>query len=88
MTLSQHEAVVELAAIKKAISTSDWAALEVYGCLNPAIQRASVLDAARGDPSAVGSAPHGGGSHDRATLGPPFAGHGSRKRSPGGTHAR
>ena len=44
--MSQQEAATEMAAIKKAIATSDWAALEVYGGLNPAIQRACVLDAA------------------------------------------
>ena len=41
-----QEAAAELAAIKKAIATSDWDALEVYGGLNPAIQRACVLGAA------------------------------------------
>ena len=35
-----------VAAIKKAVATSDWAAFEVYGGLNPALQRACVLDAA------------------------------------------
>jgi len=44
--LSHQEAASELAAIKEAIAASDWAALEVYGGLNPAIQRACVLDAA------------------------------------------
>ncbi len=44
--LSHQEAASELAAIKKAIATGDWAALETYGGLNPAIQRACVLDAA------------------------------------------
>jgi len=43
--LSHQEAASELAAIKKAISTGDWAALETHGGLNPAIQRACVLDA-------------------------------------------
>ncbi len=37
-----HKAAAELAAI----ATSDWAALEAYGGLNPAIQRACVLRAA------------------------------------------
>ncbi|MCY4028855.1 MAG: hypothetical protein OXH75_21375 [Acidobacteria bacterium] len=46
--LSHPEAKSELAAIKNAISTSDWAALEAYGGLNPAIQRARVLGAACG----------------------------------------
>ena len=44
--MSQREAAAELAAIKKAIATSDWAALDAYGGLNPAIQRACGLDAA------------------------------------------
>ncbi len=44
--MSQEEAAAELAAIKKAIATSDWAALDPYGGLNPAIQRACGLDAA------------------------------------------
>ena len=44
--LSHQEAASELAAIKQAITTSDWAALETYGGLNPAIQRARVLRAA------------------------------------------
>ena len=44
--MSYQEAAAELAAIKKAIATSDWDALEVYGGLNPAIQRACVLAAA------------------------------------------
>ena len=44
--MSQQEAAAELAAIKKAIATSDWAALDAYGGLNPAIQRACDLDAA------------------------------------------
>ena len=40
-----HEAAAEMAAIRKAIATSDWAALEVYGGLNPALQRTpSVFD--------------------------------------------
>ena len=46
--LSHPEAESELATIKNAISTSDWAALEAYGSLNPAIQRARVLGAAGG----------------------------------------
>ncbi len=44
--LSLQKAASELAAIKKAIATGDWAALETYGGLNPAIKRACVLDAA------------------------------------------
>ena len=45
--MAHDEAAAELAAIKKAIAMSDWAALEAYGGLNPAMQRASVLAAAR-----------------------------------------
>ena len=42
-----HEvAAAEMAAIRTAIATSDWAALEAYGGLNPAFRRASVLNAA------------------------------------------
>ncbi len=44
--MSHREAASELAAIKKAIAAGDWDALETYGGLNPAIQRACVLDAA------------------------------------------
>ncbi len=44
--MAHDEAAAELAAIKKAIATSDWAALEAFGGLNPAIQRANVLAAA------------------------------------------
>ncbi len=43
--MSQQDAAAEVAAIKKAIATSDWPALDAYGGLNPAIQRACVLDA-------------------------------------------
>ena len=46
--MMSQQAAAEIAAIKKAIATSDWAALQVYGGLNPAIQRACVLDAACG----------------------------------------
>jgi len=46
VTMNHDEAAAEMAAIKKAIAMSDWAALEAYGGLNPAIQRASVLAAA------------------------------------------
>ena len=45
--MAHDEAAAELAAIKKAIAMSDWAALDAYGGLNPAMQRASVLAAAR-----------------------------------------
>ena len=41
-----HEAAAEMATIRTAIATSDWAALEAYGGLNPAFRRASVLNAA------------------------------------------
>ena len=44
--ISQEEAAAELAAIKKAMVTSDWPALDAFGGLNPALQRASVLNAA------------------------------------------
>ena len=44
--LTHQETASELAAIKNAISTSDGPALETYGGLNPAIQRARVLGAA------------------------------------------
>ena len=44
--MSQQEAAAELAAIKKAIATSDRAALDAYGGLNPAVRRACGLDAA------------------------------------------
>ena len=44
--MSHQEAASELAAIKKAIATADWTALETYGGLNPALQRACVLSAA------------------------------------------
>ena len=44
--MAHDEAAAELAAINTAIATSGWAALEAYGRLNPAIQRASVLAAA------------------------------------------
>ena len=40
--MSRQEAAAELGAIKEAITTSDWPALEVYGSLNLAIQRAFV----------------------------------------------
>ena len=46
VAMAHDEAAAELAAIKKAMTTSDWDALEAYGGLNPAIQRASVLAAA------------------------------------------
>ena len=41
--LPPQEAASELAAIKTALSTNDRAALETYGGLNPALQRARVL---------------------------------------------
>ncbi len=46
VAMAHDEAAAELAAIKKAVATSDWAALEAYGGLNPALQRAHVLAAA------------------------------------------
>ncbi len=41
--MSRQEASAELAAIRKALVTSDWAALEVYGDINGALRRMSVL---------------------------------------------
>ena len=35
-----------MAAIREAIATCDWAALEAYGGLHPALQRTRVLNAA------------------------------------------
>ena len=46
VTMAQEEAAAEMAAIRKAIAASDWAALEAYGGLNPALQRMRVLNAA------------------------------------------
>ena len=46
VTMSYHEAAVEMAAIKTAIATSDLAALEAWGNLNPALQRTRVLNPA------------------------------------------
>ncbi len=46
VTLSQQAAAAEMAAIKKALATSEWSALEVHGGLNPALRRACVLNAA------------------------------------------
>ena len=43
--MSHQEAAAEMAAIKKALATSDLAALEQHGGLNPALQRMRVLDA-------------------------------------------
>ena len=44
--MAHEAAAAEMAAIRTAIATSDWAALEAYGGLNPAVRRASVLNAA------------------------------------------
>ena len=41
--MSRQEAAVELAAIRKAMTTSNWAALEAYGDINGALTRMSVL---------------------------------------------
>ena len=41
--MSQQEASAELAAIRKALVTSDWDALEAYGDINGALRRMSVL---------------------------------------------
>ena len=46
VTMAQEEAAAEMAAIRRAIATSDWAALEAHGGLNPALQRMRVLHAA------------------------------------------
>ncbi|MYN64927.1 MAG: hypothetical protein F4X11_07855 [Acidobacteria bacterium] len=46
VTMAHEDAAAEVAAIKNAIATSDWAALEEYGGLNPALQRTRILDAA------------------------------------------
>ena len=43
VAMSGREAVAELAAIRKAMTTSDWAALEAYGGINGALTRMSVL---------------------------------------------
>ena len=45
VAMDHEDAAAEMAAIKKAITTSDLAALEEYGGLNPALQRMRVLDA-------------------------------------------
>ena len=46
VTMAHEDAAAEMAAIRTAIATSDWAALQVYGGLNPALQRMRVLNAA------------------------------------------
>ena len=43
VAISQQEASAELAAIRKALVTSDWAALEAYGDINGALRCMSVL---------------------------------------------
>ena len=46
VTMARKEAAAELAAIRKAMVTSDWTALEAWGGINGALQRTCVLDAA------------------------------------------
>ena len=46
VTMAHEDAAAELAAIRTAIATSDWATLEVYGGLNSAFQHTRVLNAA------------------------------------------
>ena len=46
VTMARQEAAAELAAIRKAMVTSDWAALEAWGDINGALRRMSILDAA------------------------------------------
>ena len=46
VTMARQEAAAELAAIRKAMVTSDRAALEAWGGINGALQRSCVLDAA------------------------------------------
>ena len=43
VTMCRQEASAELATIRKALITSDWAALEAYGDINGALRRMSVL---------------------------------------------
>ena len=45
--MNAEEAAAELESIRAAIATCDWAAREVYGGLNPALQHMVVLEAAR-----------------------------------------
>ena len=45
--MKAEETAAELESIRAAIATCDWAALEVYGGLNPALQRTVMLGAAR-----------------------------------------
>ena len=60
--MDHEDAAAEVAAIRTAIATSDWATLETYGGLNPALQRMSVLQRrVRRKP------PVEGRDHDRAT---------------------
>ena len=46
VTMAHEKAEAEMAAIRKAIATSDWATMEVYDGLNPALRRMRVLHAA------------------------------------------
>ena len=46
VTMAHEEAAAEMATIRKAVATDDWATLAAYGGLNPALQRTQILDAA------------------------------------------
>ena len=46
VTMAHEDAAAEMAAIRTAIATSNWAALEAYGGLNPALKHTRVLNAA------------------------------------------
>ena len=46
VTMGRQEAAAELAAIRKAMVTSDWTALDAWGGINGALNRICVLDAA------------------------------------------
>ena len=46
VTMAPKDAAAEMAAIRTAIATTDWATLKVYGGLNLALQRRRVLNAA------------------------------------------
>ena len=46
-SVKAEEAAAELESIRRAIAAGDWVALEVYGGLNPTLQRTIVLEAAR-----------------------------------------
>ena len=47
-SVKAEEAAAELESIRRAIAAGDWVALEVYGGLNPALQRTIVLGAVPG----------------------------------------